>query len=73
MHRGQRCICPRAGQGDTSAGQVARSDMARVCLAALTNTHAKNVTLKLSSKKGSVAPAVELRSMFKGLQPDGNK
>lgn len=49
---------------------MARSDVARVCVAALTDSDANNVTLELSSKKGSVAPADELQSIFKGLEPD---
>ena len=59
-----------AGQGDTVAGQVARSDVARVCVAALTDSSAKNVTFELSSKKGSPAPADQLKTIFAGLQPD---
>ncbi|BDA42667.1 Uncharacterized protein At2g34460, chloroplastic [Coccomyxa sp. Obi] len=65
---GQRSLV--VGQGDNAAGQVARSDVARVCVAALTDSDAKNVTLELSSKKDSVAPADELQSIFKGLKPD---
>ena len=52
------------------AGQVARSDVARVCVAALTSSSAKNVTFELSSKKGSPAPANQLQTLFAGLQPD---
>ena len=63
------CLCI-AGQGDNAAGQVARSDVARVCVAALTDSDAKNVTLELSSKKGSVAQADELQIIFKGLKSD---
>ena len=59
-----------AGQGDNVAGQVSRADVARVCVAALTDPSAKNVTLELSSKKGVPAPADQLKTLFKGLQPD---
>ncbi len=49
---------------------MARSDVARVCVAALNDSDAKNVTLELSSKKGSVAQADELQIIFKGLKSD---
>lgn len=62
--------CGIAGQGDNIAGQVARSDVARVCVAALEDPGAKNVTLELSSKKGAPAPADQLKTLFKGLQLD---
>ena len=52
------------------AGQVSRADVARVCVAALTDPAAKNVTLELSSKKGVPAPDDQLKTLFKGLQPD---
>ena len=59
-----------AGQGDTgNAGRIARSDVARVCVAALNSTAAKNVTVELFSKDGSQA-ASEIDSIFNGLKPD---
>jgi len=59
-----------ASQGDTgSAGRIARSDVARVCVAALKSTAAKNVTLELFSKDGTQGPS-EVDSIFNGLKPD---
>ncbi len=59
-----------AGQGDAgNAGRIARSDVARVCVAALKSTAAKNVTVELFSKDGSQA-ASEIDSIFNGLKPD---
>ena len=43
--------------------------MARVCVAALNSTAAKNVTVELFSKDGSQA-ASEIDSIFNGLKPD---
>lgn len=59
-----------AAQGDTTAGRVARSDVAAVCVAALTDPASKNVTLELSSKKGSPAPPNQLQSIFSKLSAD---
>jgi hypothetical protein len=58
------------GQGDSgSAGRIARSDVSRVCVAALANPAARNVTLELFSKDGSPA-ADQVDRIFTGLQPD---
>ena len=43
--------------------------MARVCVAALKSTSAKNVTVELFSKDGSQG-ASEIDSIFNGLKPD---
>ena len=43
--------------------------MARVCVAALKSTAAKNVTLELFSKDGTQGPS-EVDSIFNGLKPD---
>ena len=43
--------------------------MARVCVAALKSTAAKNVTVELFSKDGSQAVS-EIDSIFNGLKPD---
>eukprot|EP00887_Chlorella_sp_A99_P006939 scaffold2.g6939.t1 len=67
-----------AAQGDAGAGgRVGRADVAAVCVAALDNPAAANVTLELTSKtaaqlRGAAVPplAAQLRSLFKGLAPD---
>ena len=60
----------RAAQGDSgSAGRIARADVARVCVAALSAPAAKNVTLELFSKDGSPA-ADQMSTIFNGLKPD---
>jgi hypothetical protein len=43
--------------------------VARVCVAALTNPAARNVTLELFSKDGSPA-ADQVDQIFNGLKPD---
>jgi hypothetical protein len=70
MLRMHNIVFCSAGQGDVTAGRVARSDVAAVCVAALTDPAAKNVTLELSSKKGSPAPVDQLQSIFTGLAKD---
>ena len=67
-------------QGDTSAGSVARADVAAVCVAALADPAAKNVTLELFSessagaageqKKVLVPFADQLKNIFSGLKQD---
>lgn len=61
-------------QGDTMSGKVSRADVAAVCVAALTDPAAKNVTLELVSKPAegqAPAPlAQQLRGLFGGLKPD---
>ena len=60
----------RAAQGDSgSAGRIARADVARVCVAALSVPAARNVTLELFSKDGSPA-ADQMSTIFNGLKPD---
>ncbi|GAB4820791.1 hypothetical protein N2152v2_007837 [Parachlorella kessleri] len=64
-----------ADQGDKSTGQVTRAEVAAACVAALSDPAAQNVTLELTSKApggGSSVPPLEeqLRTLFKGLQPD---
>jgi hypothetical protein len=39
-------------------------------VAALEDPSARNVTLELSSNKGAAFPADQLKTLFKGLQPD---
>ena len=64
------CVFSAAGQGDSgSAGRIARSDVAHICVAALTNPAARNVTLELFSKDGSPA-ADQVDQIFNGLKPD---
>lgn len=59
-----------AAQGDSgSAGRIARADVARVCVAALSAPAAKNVTLELFSKDGSPA-AAQMSTLFTALKPD---
>ena len=59
-----------ADQGDGgSAGRIARSDVARVCVAALKNPASKNVTLELFSKDGSPS-ADNIDIIFNGLKAD---
>lgn len=66
-------------QGDTGAGRVSRADVAAVCVAALTDPAAANVTLELLSKpaaKDGAPPPTppplreQLASLFAGLKPD---
>ena len=67
-----------AGQGDKSSGSVSRADVAAVCVAALTDPAARNVTLELHGAKPGAegaAPAVpplaeQLHGLFQGLKPD---
>ena len=59
-----------ADQGDSgNAGRIARSDVARVCVAALKNPASKNVTLELFSKDGSPT-ADNVDMLFNGLKAD---
>lgn len=73
-----------AGQGDHSwnPGSVARADVAAVCVEALTNPGAHNVTLELSSEKppqgGEVAAPVppleqQVKELWAALKPDNSK
>jgi uncharacterized protein YbjT (DUF2867 family) len=73
-------------QGDTSAGSVSRADVAAVCVAALTDPAAENVTFELMSVaddkeksaggggenvKIAVVPLVDqLKGIFAGLKKD---
>ena len=67
-------------QGDKSAGSVARADVAAVCVAALSNPKATNVTLELMNessagsggeqKKVLVPLADQLKNIFAGLKQD---
>ncbi|KAJ9507499.1 hypothetical protein QJQ45_006470 [Haematococcus lacustris] len=65
-----------AEQGDVAprgSSSIARADVAAVCVAALNNPAARNVTLELSTAPASSTlgtPADSLPQMFKGLQPD---
>lgn len=61
-----------ARQGDKGVGQVRRADVAAVCVAALSDPAAKNVTLELVSEKGGeVLPlAQQLAGIFAGLKRD---
>ncbi|KAL4854196.1 hypothetical protein ACK3TF_005041 [Chlorella vulgaris] len=62
-----------AKQGDKGAGRVSRADVAAVCVAALSDPAAKNVTFELlgSSDNDSPPPlAQQLASLFRGLKPD---
>lgn len=60
-------------QGDRGSGRVSRADVAAVCVAALTDPAARNVTFELVSKpaEGQAPPlAQQLRGLFAGLKPD---
>lgn len=63
----------KVAQGDHGSGRVSRADVAAVCVAALTDPAARNVTLELLSAPadGEPAPlAQQLRGLFAGLKPD---
>jgi hypothetical protein len=64
-------------QGDTTAGSVARADVAAVCVAALTDPAADKVTFELmagngdQSAKDAAVPLVDqLKNIFSGLKKD---
>ncbi len=64
-----------ADQGDKSTGQVTRADVAAVCVAALTDPAAENLTLEIMSKPpaaGVLLPPLteQLKGFFHGLQRD---
>ena len=66
----EKAVVSCAAQGDSgSAGRIARADVARVCVAALSAPAAKNVTLELFSKDGSTT-ADQMSTIFNGLKPD---
>ncbi|GLI61952.1 hypothetical protein VaNZ11_004514 [Volvox africanus] len=61
-----------AGQGDVmSLGNINRADVAAVCVEALTNPGAKNITLELAAKPGPPEVGYEagLKHLWKGLSP----
>ncbi|PSC74312.1 epimerase [Micractinium conductrix] len=61
-------------QGDKGSGKVSRADVAAVCVAALSDPAARNVTLELVSKPAVGQPAAplpkQLKGLFAGLQAD---
>ena len=46
-----------AAQGDTASGSVSRADVAAVCVAALSDAAARNVTMELVTEKAAAAAA----------------
>ncbi|GIL51341.1 hypothetical protein Vafri_7348 [Volvox africanus] len=61
-----------AGQGDVMPlGNINRADLAAVCVEALTNPGAKNITLELIAKPGISEGGYEegLKNLWKGLSP----
>ena len=64
----------RAVQGDRASGMVTRGDVAAVCVAALSDLAAEQVTFELVSDAKAAAAAAplpeQLRGLFAGLQRD---
>lgn len=56
-------------QGDRISGQVSRADVARVCIAALENPAARNVTFEMIALPGE-PPQTTLGELFASLEPD---
>lgn len=66
------------GQGDRmkGGGSISRADVAAVCVAALDNPAAKNVTLEITSKPAQVtadAYSRQLQDIWGSLKADGGK
>lgn len=63
---GQRALV--FDQGDRISGRTARADVARVCIEALRQPQARNVTFEVVETEG--APRADLGSLFENLQTD---
>jgi hypothetical protein len=60
-----------AGQGDSgTAGSISRSDVAAVCVAALSAPAALNTTFELRTDPNEPGSADQLSSLFTGLEKD---
>ena len=64
------CFTATGQRDNHSAGRISRADVAAVCVAALTNPKARNVTLEISTDTKTAGARNDVNQIFDNVQPN---